>query len=264
MNLKQLVTSNDDNDLRLAADLFLSNELDAASEQIFVDRLGDPQVARLLTDVVGLHVVGLHVVGQQVAGHQLQRHDSESLQDSTTGADDVLEPTPAPVNSQLQAASTLATTSSFATKVNAWSMMAITAAIALCCVWYFQADEHPNEDQTRRVAELWASRFVRETSLDSTDLNDNRLAINDSTPDEFNSATGGNGDSGNGDSGNRDSGNGDSGNGDSGNRDSGNASDTSSEIGSLEPPSWLMTAALLSVESEPEAAGNLDEQKDLP
>lgn len=182
MNLKKLVTSNDENDLRLAAHLFYSDELDTESERLFTERLAEPRIAQFLTEAVGLHTVG------------------------------ALSPS----------SPTLTTAQNFVTpnhRVNVWALTAIAATIAVCCVWYVRNNEKSTADQTRRVAELWASQLVQ-SSLESSDPeqgDSHSIATHDSNGVQ--------------------------------------ESDSSANMGEdegddLAPPSWLLAAALLPVEGD--------------
>jgi hypothetical protein len=56
LSISELITSNDDNDLRLVADLFLTGELEGEDEERFLQRLAEPNVAERLSDAVWLQV----------------------------------------------------------------------------------------------------------------------------------------------------------------------------------------------------------------
>ena len=57
-NLDQLVLSDDEADLRLAAHLFLTGELSEAGSEQLLARLADPRVAQFMADAVRLETIG--------------------------------------------------------------------------------------------------------------------------------------------------------------------------------------------------------------
>jgi hypothetical protein len=188
MNLTQLVTSSDENDLRLAAHLFFSDELDAESERLFVERLSEPAVAQCLADAVGLQALG-------------------TLASDSVVSDSVVEPS----------------VRFFSTPyaVGAWSMVAMTIAIAFGGIWYFRESARNESERTQRVAELWVSQLVHQTGLDSFRGVEPVEDFDSNVDSSLGSLA-----------------------------DSASTSDSQAdgELG-LAPPSWLLAAAMLSVDS---------------
>lgn len=121
MDLQKLVASQDESDLRLAAHLFLSDELDPVSHDAFMERLQEPHVAERLAEAVQLLEVGGQVnrpVPRQVAT--------------------VVDPAASP-------------------RWGTW--VAVGLAIALLMVVSLSRRGQAKPEQTQRVAELWVGQF---------------------------------------------------------------------------------------------------------
>jgi hypothetical protein len=125
-----------------------------------------------------------------------------------------------------------------ATGLSVRTVLAMTASIAVCFVWYFQGRESTEAEQTQRVAELWVS--VNATALDSTEA----VAVapdEPSSPESSDFPNAGNAD---------------------GTSDPNSNGGADSEV-DLGPPSWLM-AAMLSVGETDSGDSTIDDGKDLP
>jgi hypothetical protein len=149
-NLDQLVLSDDEADLRLAAHLFLTGELSEAGSEQLLARLADPRVAQFMADAVRLETIGFEATALGLPDVSPQLSDRAR---------------PAAVSST--------------NRLVAMRVFALSLAILLA-VWAWHAtpenDTKFNADRDR-VAEIWAHRLVQPMDADVQAADENGFEL---------------------------------------------------------------------------------------